>query len=191
GAKPDVLVFSKLDQGLERVFKCSSNQTVCSVGTYNQVARVSQTRDVGHVCVKCDSDAELGAAPLKDVQEGEPSDSGEVVSSNCDLATAMNYIDVVPTLAGSCYGLKGLSVVGFEIRESLIREYDSPAEGVVWPVAFAHLDIGAGIELLHQDRKVKPGGPPANDRYPHSVNRKRPVAPPAITEGSQTRSPPS
>jgi len=76
-------------------------------------------------------DTKLAAPLLKDVQNLDPRNAGEFISADRYLLIVMNDIDVIPRLEPARDLGIARFVFGLEIAECLIREYYTPAEGVV------------------------------------------------------------
>jgi CRP-like cAMP-binding protein len=68
------------------------------------------------------------------------------------------HIDVIPVAEGIENLAVGLRIGGLEIAQRLIRKYDTPAEGVVRPIALDDRDIVSRIDPLHEQRQVEHGG---------------------------------
>ncbi len=154
GAEPDEAALPQIDVGLVRRRITRAGAASQAVARNDQVGvRIRRVgRDVG---LEHELDAKRFAARLQDVEQPLAPDAAEPVAARADGAPADVDLDVVPVVERRQDRLRGGLVGLLQVAERLVGEDDTPAERVVWPIAFHYPDAMARVALLHEEREVR------------------------------------
>ena len=160
-AEPYVPAFAALDFGLKHALVLRPDRAVETVAGDDQVAVVVRrlARNLG---LEDQPYAELLAALLQDVQQPLPADAAKAMATRGDRPSLEVHIDVIPVTERSENFAVRLRIRGVEVAQRLIREHDTPAEGVVRAIALDDRYIVSRVGPLHEQRQVQAGGPPSD-----------------------------
>ena len=95
--------------------------------------------------------SELRRALLQDRQQALAADAAESVTAAHESLAGKMDVDVVPVVEIAYDGGVRARIGGAEVLHRLIGEDDTPAEGVVRPIALVDLDAGLRQSLAQQD----------------------------------------
>jgi hypothetical protein len=140
-----------------------------------------ERREVAHLALELDLDPELPAARVEDLEQPLARQPAEPVTRRTDAGVPEVRLDVRPGREALLDLREALGVGLGEVRERLVREHDSPAEGVVGSVAFEDPDRGVLERLLREDREVEPRRSASQDLDAHAGDPLSLETPPSTT----------
>ena len=168
-AEPDEFVFAGVDGGLEIVGELRAGPGVQAVGGDDDVVVLRQLPGIGDLGLETQIDAKLPGPLLQQHQEFLAADAGKAMAARDDALATIMHGDIVPIGEVTADGRGAGRIVGGDIIESLVGEYDAPAERIVRPVALEHGDVVAGVAQLHADREIEARGAAAETSNLHAL----------------------
>src|SRR5690554_320353 len=86
------------------------------------------------------------------------SDTAEAMPGGDAFYAGVEHGDIIPVSKVLANTLGADGVVGGQVVQCLVRQYHSPAEGIVGPVALEDDDLMRGVAQLHADGEVEASG---------------------------------
>ena len=171
-AQPNVAVGPHHDVGLEDLGIVAAHLGIDAVAGDHQIG-IGKVQVAVHLGLEDQLDIELLAARLQNIEQLLAPYAHKAVATGADHAVLEVQLDVVPVVEGLLDGVGRGPVPGAHVVHGGIRKHHAPAKGIVRLVALDHGDVVAGVELLHQQRKIQPRRPAtdANDLHARSLAR--------------------
>ena len=163
-AEPNVTAAAYVDRRVKSRRVPGADAAVDAVGADDQV-RIGELAVVRNIALEIQRGAQRGRALLQDTEQAHPANPAEPVPAAPQHFATEVHFDVVPVMEGLDDRAMSLRVRRPEVVQGLVGKHDTPAEGVVSPVALVYLDPCSRQRLAKQDRRVQSRrtGPQAYD----------------------------